>query len=192
MTDDTPSENRPYHVSTETAYSGQHDDCIATTAHYHARPYKTGDWSDDTPSEGLRETWIEQNARRYRRNRLHETHICRDCGAEITVPYVIPPDDTSEGLRAAAQEYVRIRDHEDIEGHEAVLEYASQEWRAFDRLRAALSASPQESPGLDINRLAWAFRLHEQENHGEPDPIPVPDTCMHDVKSRYESSAPQK
>jgi hypothetical protein len=26
-------------------YSGQHDDCIATIAHYHAEPYKLGQWS---------------------------------------------------------------------------------------------------------------------------------------------------
>ena len=26
-------------------YPGQHDDCIATTPHYHDRPYKPGDWS---------------------------------------------------------------------------------------------------------------------------------------------------
>jgi hypothetical protein len=26
-------------------YPGPHDDCIATTPHYHDRPYKRGDWS---------------------------------------------------------------------------------------------------------------------------------------------------
>ena len=40
---------------------------------------------------------------------LHETHICRDCGAEITMPYATP--DTPTG------ELERLRDEvRDLEG----------------------------------------------------------------------------
>jgi hypothetical protein len=35
----------PYHTPTEIHYRGTHDDCIATTPHYHARSYKAGEWS---------------------------------------------------------------------------------------------------------------------------------------------------
>jgi hypothetical protein len=50
-------------------------------------------------------------------------------------------------LRQAAQDYVTLRDPEDIEGAVEVVEYAeyaSAEWKAFERLRAALSGAAQE------------------------------------------------
>jgi hypothetical protein len=37
----------------ETQYDGQHDDCIATVPHLHARPYRAGDWSGATEVRGL-------------------------------------------------------------------------------------------------------------------------------------------
>jgi hypothetical protein len=51
-------DNRPTHlpsISSEVYYSGQHDDCIATTSHYHARPYRLGDWAAVPVPDGLRE-----------------------------------------------------------------------------------------------------------------------------------------
>jgi hypothetical protein len=45
-----PAEDEGPNVRAPWLYSGQHGDCIATVAHYHAREYRPGDWSS-VPAE---------------------------------------------------------------------------------------------------------------------------------------------
>lgn len=51
-------------------------------------------------------------------NDLHETHVCRDCGAEITMPYATPPSEEATVLYSAAE--LRDRIEEAVTQHFAI------------------------------------------------------------------------
>jgi hypothetical protein len=65
---------------------------------------------------------------------MTDEFTCVHCGSDLAA---------GERLREAALAYVAVRDHDDIEGAENVLSYASEEWRAFEALRAALAATAE-------------------------------------------------
>lgn len=111
---------------------------------------------------------------------LHETHVCRDCGAEITVPFARAPyaarlsnDRGADAVHEAAQAFL---DWYDQPGRSYVRDGSGPATVAA--LRAALSVPAPTLPALDVNAVAKGLGDWARDRHtdcGEPSP------CRHDL-----------
>jgi hypothetical protein len=121
---DSAEQSAPY------AYSGPHDDCIATVPHYHDRQYRIGDWGDSTePSapadSALRAAlltdenlevivhilgcprWEENSTADCTYRRIH-TEDAQKRGPALRAALDSKPSADSERLREAAEEMFRL------------------------------------------------------------------------------------